>query len=86
MTLKHWELTIQQIIEQSNHEPNESGKHKVLTGWRAKLAMEPHLLQPFQIDEIVREVRKGLKSVSQQPKSDPRAQFTAATSSGSALT
>jgi hypothetical protein len=29
-------------------------------GWRAKLEKEPTLLQPYQIDEIVREVRRRL--------------------------
>ena len=33
---------------------------KVLMEWRAKLEKEPSLLQPFQIDEIVREVRQRL--------------------------
>jgi hypothetical protein len=75
MTLKNWAVTIQQMVEESNNEPLESGKHKVLTGWRAKLSKEPHLLQPFQIDEIVREVRKGLKTVSQQPKGGPQARL-----------
>ncbi len=79
MTLKNWEVTIQQMIEESNHEPLESGKHRVLTGWRAKLAKEPHLLQPFQIDEIVREVRKGLTTVSQRPGSGFQARLTSAT-------
>ena len=69
MKLHDWELTIQQMIEESNHEPKESGKSRVLMEWRAKLAQEPHLLQPFQIDEIVREVRKRLTSVSPQPSS-----------------
>ena len=67
MKLRDWEVTIQQMIEESNHEPKESDRFRVLMGWRAKLAQEPHLLQPFQIDEIVREVRKRLMSVSPQP-------------------
>lgn len=79
MKLPDWELTIQQIIDESNHEPKESGKSRVLMQWRAKLAREPHLLQPFQIDEIVREVRKRLTSVSLQPSSGspPSALLTA---------
>jgi hypothetical protein len=64
MKLHDWEQTIRQLIEDSNHEPKESGKSRVLMEWRAKLAREPHLLQPYQIDEIVREVRKRLTSVS----------------------
>ena len=66
MKLQDWELTIQQIIEASNNEPKESGKYKVLTEWRSKLAKTERPLQPFQIDEIVREVRKRLTNSSQQ--------------------
>jgi hypothetical protein len=69
MKLRDWEQTIVQIVDQSNHEPKESGKSRVLMDWRAKLAREPHALQPFQIDEIVREVRKRLTNVSLQPTS-----------------
>ena len=82
MKLHDWELTIQQIIEESNHEPKESGKSRLLMEWRTKLAREPHLLQPFQIDEIVREVRKRLTSVSLQPSSGfPRSAFLTSTMS-----
>jgi hypothetical protein len=63
MNLHEWEPTISQIILETNHQPKESGQHKVLTAWRAKLEKEPTSLQPFQIDEIVREVRKRLPSV-----------------------
>ena len=66
MRLHDWEQTIQQMIEESHHEPKESGKSKVLMEWRARLAQTPHFLQPFQIDEIVRELRKRLTSVSVQ--------------------
>jgi hypothetical protein len=65
MNLKNWELTIQQIADESNHEPKEAGKHKILTAWRAKLEREPTLLKPFQIDDIVREVRTRLSAVAQ---------------------
>jgi len=60
MQLKTWEPTIQKIIDDSNLEPKEAGKHRVLTEWRANLEKEPHLLRPYQIDEIVREVRRRL--------------------------
>ncbi len=80
MILKNWAATIQEMIEESNNQPLESGKHKVLTVWRAKLAKEPHLLQPFQIDEIVREVRKGLTTTSQQRTSGTQPRLTSATS------
>ena len=62
MNLKEWEPTIQKIIDESNHEQNESRKHRILIAWRAKLEKEPTLLQPFQIDEIVREVRRRLEN------------------------
>ena len=64
MKLRDWEQTIVQIVEQSNQEPKESGKSKLLMEWRTKLSRDPHLLQPFQIDEIVREVRKRLTPVN----------------------
>jgi hypothetical protein len=64
MNLKNWEATIQQISNESNQEPKEAGKHRILTAWRAKLEKEPTLLKPFQIDDIVREVRTRLNAVS----------------------
>jgi hypothetical protein len=67
MKLHDWEQTIQRMLEESHHESKESGKSRVLMKWRARLAREPHLLQPFQIDEIVRELRKRLTSVSTVP-------------------
>lgn len=67
MKLHDWEPIIQQIVEESDREPKESVKSRRLMEWRAKLAQEPHLLQPFQIDEIVREVRKRLTNVSPPP-------------------
>jgi hypothetical protein len=63
MNLKDWEATIQQIVAESNHEPKEAGKHKVLNAWRAKLEREPTSLPAFRIDEIVREVRSRLHKV-----------------------
>ena len=62
MRLKKWEKTIQEIIDECNHE--EKGADKVLMEWRAKLEKEPTLLKPFQIDEIVRAVRHRLSKVS----------------------
>ncbi len=62
MRLHKWEVTIQEIVDECNHE--EKNSDKVLTEWRAKLEKEPTLLQPFQIDEIVREVRQRLSNVS----------------------
>ena len=37
---------------------------KILLAWRVKLEKEPTLLQPFQIDEIIREVRQRLSKIS----------------------
>ena len=58
MRLNEWEVTIQKIIDECKHE--QTRMDTVLTAWRAKLEKEPTLLQPFQIDEIVREVRRRL--------------------------
>jgi hypothetical protein len=58
MRLQDWEVTIQEIVGECNHK--QKGADKILTKWRAKLEQEPTLLQPFQIDEIVREVRQRL--------------------------
>ncbi|MDB5391168.1 MAG: hypothetical protein JWM11_6814 [Planctomycetaceae bacterium] len=66
MKLQQWEATIQQMVEECNLESKDSGKYKVLTAWRAKLALAPHNLQPFQIDEIVRKVREKFMNVSPQ--------------------
>lgn len=60
INLDDWEATIQQIVDESKHELTRAGKHKLLMSWRAKLEEEPISLQPFQIDDIVREVRKRL--------------------------
>ena len=60
MNLKNWEATIEQIADESNREPKESARQRLLTAWRAKLEQAPALLKPFQIDDIVREVRTRL--------------------------
>jgi hypothetical protein len=62
MRLQDWEVTIQTIADECNRDRN--GADKVLAAWRVKLEKEPDLLQPFQIDEIVREVRQRLIQVS----------------------
>ena len=62
MRLNEWEVTIQEIVDECNREEKRSDK--VLMEWRAKLEKEPALLQPFQIDEIVREVRRRLSKVT----------------------
>ena len=62
MRLQEWEATIQEITVECTHDQNGAGK--VLEAWRAKLEKEPNLLQPFQIDKIVREVRQRLNTDS----------------------
>ena len=64
MNLQSFNSTITLIAEESNQQPNESGQHKVLLAWRAKLAEAPTSLPQFKIDEIVREARKRLTAVS----------------------
>jgi hypothetical protein len=60
--LEDWEPTIEKIVQETTESPKRSGKQKVLDDWRTKLGKEPNLLQAFQIDVIVREVRRRLKS------------------------
>jgi hypothetical protein len=60
MKLDDWEGTINQIIDEIKREPPSSRKHKVLMAWRVKLERGPTSLQPYQIDEIVREVQKRI--------------------------
>jgi hypothetical protein len=62
MRLQEWEVTIQTIIDECNHE--RARVNTVLMAWRAKLEKEPTLLQPFQIDEIVRTVHQRLSNPS----------------------
>ncbi len=63
MRLEEWEVTIQKMIDECNHEPK--GVDKVLIKWRAKLEKEPHLLRPFEIEIIVRVIRSRLSNASQ---------------------
>ncbi len=63
MRLQEWEGTIQEIISECN-EQKETGEDRILMKWRAKLEKEPTLLQPFQIDKIIREVRQRLSKLS----------------------
>jgi hypothetical protein len=64
MNAKEWEQTVQSIVDDSNLQTKEAGKHRVLTEWRSKLEREPQLLSPHKIDEIVREVRRRLETSS----------------------
>jgi hypothetical protein len=61
MDHKDWEVTINQIVEEIKREPPKSRTHKLLIAWRFKLEKAPTSLQPFQIDEIVREVQKRIR-------------------------
>jgi len=63
MRLKEWEVTVQKIIDECHHE--HKAVTRILMEWRAKLEKEPTLLHPYQIDEIVREVRHRLSNTSQ---------------------
>jgi len=58
MRLQDWEVTIQEIAGECNHE--QKATDKVLKKWRVMLEQEPTSLKPFQIDEIMRAVRKRL--------------------------
>jgi hypothetical protein len=62
MHLQDWEGTIQKIIAECGNEQEKPAK--ILMAWRAKLEKEPTLLQPYQIDEIIREVRQRLNNPS----------------------
>jgi hypothetical protein len=62
MRLQDWEATIQMIADECNRDRDEADK--VFMAWRVKLEKEPSLLQPFRIDQIVREVRRRLIQVS----------------------
>ena len=62
MRLQEWEVTIQKITDECNQE--QTRVDRILAAWRAKLQKEPTLLKPFQIDQIVREVRQRLSNLS----------------------
>ena len=65
MRLEDWEATIQEIIDECNQGQKETGEDRILMKWRGKLEGEPIVLQAFQIDEIMREVRQRLSNASQ---------------------
>ncbi|MBC8869211.1 MAG: hypothetical protein H8E44_07325 [Planctomycetes bacterium] len=62
MRLQEWEATLQEIVDECNEE-KETGEDRILVKWRAKLENKPTLLKPFQIDEIMREVRQRLSDL-----------------------
>ena len=55
MQVKGCEATIRQIAFDFNRAPTEVAKDRVLISWRKKLESSSAALQPFQIDEIVRQ-------------------------------
>ena len=67
MNLLSWEETVSQIALEASQEPNEAGQFKVLTAWRTKLKAAPIALRSFQIDEIVREVRRRFATMPSGP-------------------
>jgi hypothetical protein len=64
MNFKAWEATIQEMVSVANKETKDGGQHRILSAWRAKLEKAPTSLPPFEIDQIVREVRKRMTKVS----------------------
>ena len=60
MNLKKWEPVVEAMLAEVKQEKRPSAGYRVIKAWRAKLEQEPPVLQPFQIDEIVREVRRRL--------------------------
>lgn len=60
MRLQEWDGTVQTIIAECGHEQKKADR--ILMAWRAKLEKEPTSLQPFQIDEIIREARGRLSN------------------------
>jgi hypothetical protein len=56
------EITIERIVHEMNQAPKRSGKRTILNDWRSKLQQEPNHLQAYQIDMIMREVQRRLKS------------------------
>ena len=62
MRLEDWAVTIQKMTDECN--PVQTTPDRVLKLWRVKLEKEPTLLKPFEIDQIVREVRSKLGNVS----------------------
>lgn len=62
MRLQDWEETIRTIADECNRDLERA--NKILIAWRVTLEKEPHRLQPFQIDQIVREARQRLIEVN----------------------
>ena len=58
--LEDWEDTIEKILAEVNQAAQRGGKRRIFDTWRSRLENEPTLLQPYQIDMIVREVQRRL--------------------------
>jgi hypothetical protein len=67
MRLEDWEVTIQEIVDECIHQEDEMSDDRILMKWRAKLEKEPTLLEPYHIDEIIREARQRLSDLSRRP-------------------
>lgn len=74
MNLANWEGFIKQIVAEYQQETSLGRRQKILKDWRVKLEGEPTFLEPFQIDEIIREVRKRLDSDPSYPPQPDLAQ------------
>ena len=60
--LDDWESTIEKILAEMNQAAQLGGKRRIVDTWRSRLEKEPAFLQPHQIDMIMREVQRRLKS------------------------
>jgi hypothetical protein len=60
MRFEEMKVIIQKIVDECDHDRGRPDS--VLMEWRAKLEKEPTLLQPFQIDKIIRAVRDRLET------------------------
>jgi hypothetical protein len=72
MSVTDREATIEQIVDEFSLAPTEFAQQKLLMAWRAKLGKEPTSLPAFQIDKIVREVRRRRRLTSRKPTLVPR--------------
>jgi hypothetical protein len=59
--LEDWEDSIEEILAEVTQAAQGGGKRRIFDTWRSRLEKEPTLLQPYQIDMIVREVQHRLK-------------------------
>ena len=74
MRFEEMEVIIQKIVDECDHK--QGRPNSVLTEWRAKLEKEPTVLQPFQIDKIMRAVRDRLETNGNCLEREPNADRT----------